>query len=483
MAPASNSSTSTITVSPALPPDAPTLDAPPVVNLANVAAASVSGTAGATNTVSVTASDGAGHAVSGTATASSTGAWALPTLNLAGLNDGTVTLTATATDAAGTASPTTTVTVAKDTVPPAMPTLTVPATVTGATVTSVTVSGSAEAGATVTLRVADGDAVHTVTATTAADAAGNWSTTANLTSLSDGQLTYTATATDPAVNTGAPATQTGTKKTTATAPQFTGLPSSITGDTIGAVPLTGTADPGATVALTAIDSANHSVSATVAANGSGNWSETMNLSTFDSGSVTFSAQATDADGNVSTVTTGTSRIGPRVVSVTLVNGGTAGTADTNDKVVVVFNEAMSPGSFCSTWTSPAGPWTQRSNSVSVLISRNTSAPNDTLTLSSGCTTNNFGTVNLGARYTTSTGGNLTFKGTGTRPPSSVSLSADGKTLTITLGVLKSGTPAAGVSAGIPTYQGTANGQTGIATDTNGVPLGTKPSGPGTASGL
>jgi len=181
------------------------------------------------------------------------------------------------------------------------------------------------------------------------------------------------------------------------------------------------------------------------------------------------------------VTTATSRIGPRVVSVTLQNGGTADKADTNDKVVVVFNEPMSPSSFCSTWTSSTGPWTHGSNSVSVLVSRNTSAPYDALTLSAGCTQNNFGTVNLGANYTTSSGGNLTFKGTGSRGASSVSLSADGKTLTITLGTLKSGTPATGVIAGIPSYQGTATGQSGMATDTSGVPLGRNPSDSGTAS--
>ncbi|MHA7291480.1 beta strand repeat-containing protein, partial [Arthrobacter sp. MDT3-24] len=566
-----------------VPPAAPTLDAPSVVNVANVDAVPVSGTAMAADTVSVTASDSAGHTVSGTATASSTGAWSLPTLNLSSLNDGTVTLTATATatDTAGNVSPATTATVPKDTAPPAAPTLTAPATVTAATVTSVTVSGGAEAGTTVTLNVTDANAVHTVTATATADGIGYWSitplnltslsdgqltytatatdtagnvspaTTAtvpkdtappaaptltapatvtaatvtsvtvsgsaeadatvtlnitdpdavqtvtatatadgtgywsitplNLTSLSDGQLTYTATATDTAGNISASAAQTGTKKTTATAPQFTGVPSQITGDTVTAVPFAGTSDPGAAVALTATDSGNQSLTATATANGSGNWSATMNLSTLNSGMVTFSAQATDTYGNISTVTTATSRIGPRVVSVTLQNGGTAGKADTNDKVVVAFNEPMSPSSFCNTWTSTTGPWTQSSNSVSVLISRNTSAPNDTLTLSTGCTTNNFGTVNLGAHYTTSTGGNLTFKGTSTLPRSSVSLSADGKTLTITLGALKSGTRATGVPAGTPTYQGTTSGQLGIATDTSGVPLGRNPSGSGTAS--
>ncbi len=422
--------------------------------------------------------------MSGTATAASTGAWSLPTLNLSNLNDGTVTLTATATDAAGNVSPTTTATATKDTVAPAAPTLTVPATVTGANVASVAVSGSAEAGATVSLTVTDTGAAHTVTATATANGSGTWSITGlNLTSLSDGQLTFTATATDAAGNTSAPATQSDTKKTTAAAPQFTTAPAQITGDTVAAVALAGTSDPGASVALTATDGAGHSASATPTANSSGIWSATMNLSTLNSGPVTFSAQATDIYGNVSTATTTTSRIGPKVVSVTLQNGRTAGTADAGDRIVVVFSEPMSPSSFCSNWTSTTGPWTQSGNAVSVLISRNTGAPYDALTVSPGCTTSNFGTINLGANYTTSTGGNLTFKGTGTRGASSVSLSADGKTLTITLGALKSGTPAKGVAPGTPSYQATAPGQTGTATDTSGVPLGTKPAGSGTISGF
>ncbi len=465
------------------PPAAPTLTAPATVTAATVTSVTVSGSAEAGTTVTLNVTDAnAVHTVTATATADGTGNWSITPLNLTSLSDGQLTYTATATDTAGNVSPATTATAPKDTAPPAAPTLTAPATVTAATVTSVTVSGSAEAGATVTLNVTDANAVHTVTATATADGTGNWSITPlNLTSLSDGQLTYTATARDTSGNTGASAAQTGTKKTTSTAPQFTSVPSQITGDTVTAVPFAGTSDPGAAVALTATDSGNHSLTATATANGSGNWSATMNLSTLNSGPVTFSAQATDTYGNISTVTTATSRIGPRVVSVTLQNGGTAGKADTNDKVVVAFNEPMSPGSFCNTWTSTTGPWTQSSSSVSVLISRNTSAPNDTLTLSTGCTTNNFGTVNLGARYTTSTGGNLTFKGTSTLPRSSVSLSADGKTLTITLGAFKSGTRATGVIAGTPTYQGTASGQLGIATDTSGVPLGRNPSSSGTAS--
>jgi hypothetical protein len=371
----------------------------------------------------------------------------------------------------------TSVTVTKDTVPPAAPSLTVPATVSAATAASVSASGTTEPGASVALRITDAGAVHVVTASATADSSGHWAVSGlNLTALNDGQLTYTAAATDIAGNTGPSATQTGTKDTYSAPPAFTTVPSKISSDAVSAVQLAGTAEAGAAVALTATDSGGHSATATVAANGSGNWSATMNLGALSSGPVTFSAQATDLAGNVSTVTTAASRIGPKVVSVALANGGTAGTADANDKVVILFNEAMNPSSFCDTWTSATGPWTQSSNSVSVQIARN--ANNDALTLpSTGCTTSNFGTISLGANYTTSSGGNLTFKGTGSGTASSVSLSADGKTLTITLGALKSGTPATGVTGGTPSYQPAT---TGTPTDTGGVPLSTL-SGQGTAS--
>ncbi|MEA5453774.1 Ig-like domain-containing protein [Sinomonas sp. JGH33] len=452
-------------------PAAPTLAVPAVVNAANAAALPVSGTAESGSTVTVTASDGAGHLATGTATASTTGAWSLPTLNVTALYDGAVTVSATAQDAAGNTSSATAVSLAKDTAPPTAPTMSAPATVSAATAASVTVSGTAEPGASVALKITDAGASHTVTAAATADGTGHWTMPGlNLTALADGQLTYAATATDAAGNTGATATQTGTKDTVSAAPVFTTVPSKITSDSVSSVQLAGTAEAGATVALTATDSANHSATASATANGSGNWSATMNLSALNPGPLTFSAQATDVAGNVSTVTTAASRIGPKVVSVTLQNGGTAGTADTNDKVVVVFDEAMSPSSFCDLWTSPTGPWTQNTNSVSVQITRN--AGNDTLALpATGCTTSNFGSLALGASYTTSTGGNLTFKGSGQTQTSSVSLSSDGKTLTITLGGIKSGTPATGVAAGTPSY---TPATTGTPTDTGGVTLSTHP---------
>lgn len=453
-------------------PGAPTLGAPAVVNLANVSAVPISGSAEAASTVSVTATDGAGHSVSATTTAGSTGAWSLPTLNLTALRDGQVSLVATAADAAGNVSPATAATLTKDTVAPSAPTLVVPSVVSSPNVASATVTGTTEAGASIALIVADAGSSHIVTASATADSNGNWSATGlNLSGLNDGQLTYTATATDAAGNTGPSATQTDTKKTTTTTPTFTTAPTKITTDAVTAVQLAGTSAPGASVVVSAGNSAGNGTSSTVKASTSGTWSATLNLGTFASGPLTFTAQATDSYGNTASATS-SSRIGPKVASVKLTNvsGITDGKADQGDQVVVVFNEPMTPTSLCSSWTGTPDTW-NLGGGLNVQIAHN--GTNDVLTLTStGCTTANFGTVYLGASYTTS--GTLQFKGSGTSQ-SLVSLSGDGTTMTIQLGALFKGTPpTTTTTGGTPTYQGTA-------TDTGGVPLGSSPSAPGAAS--
>ncbi|MCH6471552.1 Ig-like domain-containing protein [Sinomonas sp. 5-5] len=351
--------------------------------------------------------------------------------------------------------------------PPAAPTLSVPSAVSSSTVGSVTVSGTAEAGATVGLQITDAGAAHTVTGSATADGSGNWSVTGlNLSTLSDGQITYTAAATDAAGNTGPSATQTGAKKTTTATPAFTTYPAKITSNAVSSVQLAGTAEAGVGLLITSTDSAGHSASATLTAGGTGAWSTTLNLAAFSPGAVTFTAKATDAYGNTASASV-SSRIGPKVVSISLLNGGAAGTADAGDRVVIVFSEKMSPSSFCSTWTSATGPWSLGSG-LNVTIA-NSGGTSDNLTLTStGCTTADFGAVGLGAHYSASNT-TLQFKGSGSRA-SQAQLSSDGTTLTITLGALFKGTPLTGVSAGTPSYQPAT---TGTPTDIGGVPLPTQ----------
>jgi hypothetical protein len=454
-----------------LAPGAPALGSPAVINAANASAVPISGSAESGSTVTVTASDGSGHSVTGTATANASGSWSLPTLNVSGLADGTITVKATAQDAAGNVSPATTATAQKDTQTPAAPALTAPATFSSANAASFSVSGTSEASARIALKVTD-SAGASVTGSATADGAGHWSVTGlNLSALAEGQLTYSATATDAAGNTGAAGTQTGLKDTTSAKPQFTTVPTTITSDTVSAVQITGTSDPSASVVLTASDPASHTATATVTANASGVWTATMNLNSLNSGPVTFSAQATDPYGNVSASNTATSRIGPKVTNVTLQNGvgSTSGTADTGDKVLVTFSEQMNASKFCSGWTGTSGSLTGAGVSVTITDG----GTQDSLSVSaSGCT---IGTIALGANYVN--GGNLVFVlGNGTKATSSgVSLASDAtsSTLTISLGDATTGK---GIGTAVPNVGNAAASYlppAGGLTDTQGAPLGTQ----------
>ncbi|WP_233871715.1 Ig-like domain-containing protein [Paraburkholderia adhaesiva] len=186
-----------------------------------------SGKAGST----ITVYDGA--TVLGTTTANSAGSWTFtPTGNL---GDGTHSITATATDAAGNVSDATSAfTFSIDTVAPSAPVVgsvtddvgAVQGALANGAVTddpTPTLAGTAEAGSTVSV-YDNGKLLGTVTA----DATGTWSYTPT-TSLSEGAHSFTTTATDAAGNTG-PASTPFTVTTDYTAPTATVTIDSITDD-------------------------------------------------------------------------------------------------------------------------------------------------------------------------------------------------------------------------------------------------------------
>jgi hypothetical protein len=140
-------------------------------------------------------------------------------------------------------------------------------------------SGTAEAGATVTIYASNGT---TVLATTTADGSGNWSIT---NPLSDGQ-TGSITVTDSAGNISSSTSISAVDATAPTAPTI--------GTSNGST-LSGTAEAGATVTIYA---SNGTVLATTTADGSGNWSITNPLTDGQTGSVTV----TDTAGNTGSPT-------------------------------------------------------------------------------------------------------------------------------------------------------------------------------------
>ncbi|GAB4070991.1 hypothetical protein GCM10028777_37860 [Angustibacter speluncae] len=236
--PSPPSATNTFTVDTAAPA-APVVVAPPNGSTTSDSTPTIAGTAepGATVTVQL---DGA---TLGTTTASGTGSWSVTPA--APLADGPHTVSATATDAAGTTSPasaTTTFTV--DTTAPAPPVVVAPADGSTTTDQTPTVSGTAEPGSTVTVLV-DRVAVGT----TPADGTGAWSLVTP-TPLTEGPHEVSATATDGSGNTSpeSPAS-TVTVDSGAPAPPVVTTPAdgSATSDTTPAY--AGTAEPGTNVTV------------------------------------------------------------------------------------------------------------------------------------------------------------------------------------------------------------------------------------------
>ncbi|MCO2349683.1 Ig-like domain repeat protein, partial [Pseudomonas aeruginosa] len=297
--------------------------ATPVVNPSNGSV--IAGTAEAGATVILT--DGGGNPI-GQATADGSGNWSFtPGTPLA---NGSV-VNAVAQDAAGNTSGPASTTV--DSVAPATPVLD-PS-------NGTVISGTAEAGATVTLTDAGGNPIGQVTA----DGSGNWSFTPG-TPLANGSV-INAVAQDAAGNTSGPVSTT----VDAVAPATPVI------DPSNGVELSGTAEPGVRVILT--DGNGNPIGQTLA-DGSGNWSFTPGTP-LANGTVIV-ATATDPTGNTGPqAATTVDAVAPPAPVIDPSNGTTiSGTAEAGAKVILTdgngnpIGEPTADGS--GNWTfTPATP--------------------------------------------------------------------------------------------------------------------------------
>lgn len=207
----------------------------------------LTGTAEPKSTVTISI-DGA---VAGTAITDASGNWSFTPSTP--LSEGSHTVTAIATDAAGNNSPVSSGnTIIVDATAPNAPTLSQPGTTSDNTPT---LNGTAEPNSTVTVSI-DGNVVGTAIT----DPSGNWSFTPTNT-LSDGTHTVTATATDTAGNTSSASTPN-------TFTIDTAAPSTPVIDPVnGSNPITGTAEPGSTVTVTYPDGST----TTTVADSTGHW--------------------------------------------------------------------------------------------------------------------------------------------------------------------------------------------------------------------
>jgi len=128
-------------------PAAPVISTHSSINSANYTAyAGLSGTATAYSTIKITLADGASHSVSTTTTASSTGAWTIPSTDATTLNDGTINISITASNVSGNTSVAATSTALKDIVVPTMTAVTSGAYGLAAKTITLTVTGAGAVG-------------------------------------------------------------------------------------------------------------------------------------------------------------------------------------------------------------------------------------------------------------------------------------------------------------------------------------------------
>ncbi|MBO4121110.1 BapA prefix-like domain-containing protein [Cupriavidus gilardii] len=273
----------------------------------NDATPTIAGTAEATSTVQIFN----GTTLLGTATADGTGNWTFtPGTPLA---DGSYSLTAVATDAAGNTGPASTAfNFTVDTAAPAVPLIT--------QASGTTIAGTADANSTIAI---DTNGDGTPEATVTADGSGNW-TYSPTTPLADG-TTVSVTATDAAGNTSGPATE-----------AIDAVPPAVPtiAPTNGTL-LQGTAEANSTVNIDT--NGDGTADATVTADGSGNWTYTPTTPLAD-GTV-VSVTATDADGNVSAPATETvDAAAPALPTIDPTNGTLLqGTAEADSTVNIDTN--------------------------------------------------------------------------------------------------------------------------------------------------
>lgn len=289
-------------------PASPTLDedVPAFVNAEQAATpVAVEGTATAGHQVTITITDSDGASVTATVTAGENGAFAAD-MDISGLADGALTVSLVAEDAFGNQSTPQTYETELRTTPPTAPTVTDADSfefLNAATIDGLTeLSGTAQAGSTVVLTVADGSG-NTLQATAqagqdgafTADVSGwDWST------LDQGPVTLTAVATDQYGNPSTATTFDYVLDTIAPdAPVIDALPDLVNAPTAAELTVTGTAEAGSTVTVTLTDGADGTVTATATANDQGVFSATADITSLADGEIGAVAVATDPAGNSS----------------------------------------------------------------------------------------------------------------------------------------------------------------------------------------
>ncbi len=184
--------------------------------------------------------------------------------------------------------------------------------------TSTTASGTAAAGASISVTATDGtNTTDPVTATAGSN--GAWTATVNVNTLNDGTITYTATTT-AADGTQISATKTSTKDTAAPTVAINSPTTPVTLNNENAAPVSGTGTVGAAISVTATDGTTTTKAVTTTVAPDGTWSVNLNVSGLKDSTnaitITYNVVATSTDGNTAATHTTASKNTVAITSVT-----------------------------------------------------------------------------------------------------------------------------------------------------------------------
>ncbi|HTQ39322.1 MAG TPA: Ig-like domain repeat protein [Pirellulales bacterium] len=347
---------------------------PSSITTTNQTSVTVGGTGASGLTISLVATDGTTTTTTKTTTVGSGGTWSISGINVSGLNDGTITFTASSTDTNGNTSSTSKTSI-KSTAAPAVAVTTVTSPINTTNVTNTSISGTGTVGASISVVASDG--THSTTATTTTiPMGGSWSVTGiNVSSLSDGTITYTVTASNASGTT--TITKTTTKDTVAPSVSITTVTSPINLANQTSTAISGTGTAGDTISVVASDGTHSTTAQTTPVPVGGSWSITgINVSALNDGTITYTVTATDAASNTTTTSkTATKNTTVPSVAITTVTNpintsndtstAISGTGTTGATISVVASDGTH-STAPQTTTVSSGTWTVSGIDVSAL---------------------------------------------------------------------------------------------------------------------
>lgn len=345
------------TVAPVVPSLAPIQ----TVTTANQTGLTVKGTTEPNALVTLTLSDNTNTPVTIQVKANETGAFQA-TVDASKLNDGTLTLKATATDQSGNKSNESTATFKKDTKTDA-PTIINTKVINKESTLAYPIKGTAEPGSRIQFTFSDGIS-SPVTTEAIANESGEFSTFVNLQALRDGTISVTSKATDPSGNESGTTKLSLTKDTTIATPTLVEQ-QIITSQNATAYPVAGTAEPGSTITIRTTDGVNPAIEKTIATDNTGAFRTNIDITGLNDGSITVTAIGTDAAKNNSepfttTISKDTFAAEPvfnpmqEVTNKNASNYTLVGIADPNSTVQLVLSDGVNPEVTVEAVTNEAG---------------------------------------------------------------------------------------------------------------------------------